>query len=273
MAAARGNGAERAHSPSRSAKPAVMAAGTARAGERRTRSRAKPRTASSETSDDAIITAGSDFTWKAERKSVSRVALPATCWAMRAAAPSVAARTAERSALAAERLKALRRGPRPGARGRPGGSWRDLTPTRAAGRGIVGRSGDEAEPPLSRLPRQRARPRPARGRGRVGGVRRGPRLLSREPGERRPAGGGLARGRPHRRGRGRGPLRVRLLPRAGDGRPPRGPVGGDAALAAARHLAVADGGAAARRLGLGPDREGVQAARARGLGVPPRLLR
>ena len=51
------------------------------------------------------MTSGRHFTWKAERKSASRTARAATCWAMRRNAPSVAAETACRSdALRRERL-------------------------------------------------------------------------------------------------------------------------------------------------------------------------
>ena len=53
----------------------------------------------------------------------------------------------------------------------------------------------------------------------------------------------------------------------------RGPVGGHAALVPARDLAVADGRGAPGRLHLGPDRQGLHAARARRQRVPAGLLR
>jgi hypothetical protein len=56
----------------------------------------KPSTASEEATAEAIIIHGSEETRKVDRKSASRVALPTTCWAMRAPAASMAAVTASR---------------------------------------------------------------------------------------------------------------------------------------------------------------------------------
>ena len=63
---------------------------------RRVRAAEKPSTASPETTAAAIITRGRDETWNVDRKSASRVARPATCWAMSAPAASMAGTTARR---------------------------------------------------------------------------------------------------------------------------------------------------------------------------------
>ena len=55
-----------------------------------------PSTARDEATAEPIIISGSEETWKAERKSASRVALPTTCWAMSVPAASMAAVTASR---------------------------------------------------------------------------------------------------------------------------------------------------------------------------------
>ena len=96
MAARRGWVRLRPHSASRSTVPAAMAIGTTCAGERRERAAENPSTARAETTAAAIITRGREETWKVERKSVSRVARPATCCAMSAPAASMAATTALR---------------------------------------------------------------------------------------------------------------------------------------------------------------------------------
>ena len=93
-AARRGWTTLKPHSPSSSAVPAASAAGTTRAGDRRESAAEKPSTASAETRAEAIIMSGSEETRKVERKSASRVALPATCCAISAPAASVAAAAA-----------------------------------------------------------------------------------------------------------------------------------------------------------------------------------
>ena len=84
------------HSASSSTVPAASMTGTTRAGERRERAAENARTAAADTTAAAIITTGSDETENVERKRVSRVARPATCWATSAPAATMPAITALR---------------------------------------------------------------------------------------------------------------------------------------------------------------------------------
>src|SRR5258708_15996094 len=95
-AAARGGGGRGAPPPSGGAGPAAIVTGTTCAGGRRERAAEKASTASAESTAAAIITRGREETWNVERKSASRVARPATCWAMSAPAATMAATTALR---------------------------------------------------------------------------------------------------------------------------------------------------------------------------------
>src|SRR5437867_4823456 len=254
-AATLGAARHRSHSSRSSTLDRPAATGRTRNGDRRASAHDSAPTARTDAAEDAIITAGKKATGNVERKSASRVARPAVCWAMSRALTRVAATTARRPS--SSRRASFMPLPRP-RRGRESGSATILRAHESAGGGdrrgrpAGVRSGAGAG--LGRgLSYRRDGPGPGRqwagGRSVSAGDRAAPRARAQHPDLRHqhrgalfpipPPGRGLPGPRAARGGAG-GAGEIRFVGRAGAGRRTR----------EADHACPRGAGAAAARVTL-----------------------